>query len=761
MYRVEYNGTVIFDDTNVTTETALEEPQLSLAENTAGSLTFVLPPQHAAYASIPSFGGIVTVYKNDAWFWEGRILGETKDFWNRRTITCEGALAFLNDTTQPHHDYGNYTVQGFLNSLLTVHNTAKANESAQQIYIGTVSVTDSGGLIEYRTNYENTMTYVSDMVSKLGGHLRLRRQTSNNVSKLYLDYLADYIQPSDTQVIRFGENLLENFTREWDNSEFATVVVPLGAKLESEDEDEFEDYLTVKDASRGDGSIYVKNNAAIVNYGRIEKLIRFDDVTDPDVLYSLAEYYLSNIQFQSLVIELSAVDLNMLDVSYASFNLLDNLLVESEPHGMSGRYPLTKIDIPLDTPENTTYTLGNKTKMSLSAMSNSVSDEVRKEINSLIIPSKSEILALAKENATQIISNATTGYITIVQSSPDPTTGATHAQELIISSTKNYSSSTGYWRWNSGGLAYFKNGTAQVAMDMTGAIVADRVTTGTLHVGSDVILEGPLISSNKYMLRVYTDSSGQTPVSKVEINGATIEIDSSNGKNRIYLDPTNGIKIQKKNGSSWTNVFYVDSSGNLLFAGNLSGATGTFSGQLSAATGTFSGQLSAATGTFNGDISAASGNFSGTLNIGNGNFVVDANGRVTMKGAFNKITTPEFYGSSGTGSTYVKIVPNGFRIYANDSATNPSLELGANSSSSTGWTHPYLQLGIGSGTASGGIIIKMTNGLWVGTNQSGGTQPSGGTGLWIDFTDNKLYRYNNGTKTEITSGGGTATAVFG
>ena len=51
-------------------------------------------------------------------------------------------------------------------------------------------------------------------------------------------------------------------------------------------------------------------------------------------------------------------------------------------------------------------------------------------------------------------------------------------------------------------------------------------------------------------------------------------------------------------------LFYVDSSGNVIFKGNLSTATGTFARELSAATGTFSGNISGASGTFTGNIYA-------------------------------------------------------------------------------------------------------------------------------------------------------------
>lgn len=88
------------------------------------------------------------------------------------------------------------------------------------------------------------------------------------------------------------------------------------------------------------------------------------------------------------------------------------------------------------------------------------------------------------------------------------------------------------------------------------------------------------------------------------LTNATLTINSSTGNGRMFLDPTNGIKIQKNLGGTWTNQMSMDTSGNLNFTGNLSGATGTFSGTLNAAT-INGGTINGATGYFSGNIYAA------------------------------------------------------------------------------------------------------------------------------------------------------------
>ena len=113
----------------------------------------------------------------------------------------------------------------------------------------------------------------------------------------------------------------------------------------------------------------------------------------------------------------------------------------------------------------------------------------------------------------------------------------------------------------------------------------------------------------------YIDTSGNANF-KGNISGATgtiggwtIDSDSiftGTKDTEGYVDDA-GITLSG-DGSLHAKQFYIDTDGNANFSGALSAASGTFSGALSAATGTFSGALSAATGTFGGSVSIGTGN---------------------------------------------------------------------------------------------------------------------------------------------------------
>jgi hypothetical protein len=105
-------------------------------------------------------------------------------------------------------------------------------------------------------------------------------------------------------------------------------------------------------------------------------------------------------------------------------------------------------------------------------------------------------------------------------------------------------------------------------------------------------------------------------------------------------------------------TFSVANTGDAIFAGALSAATGTFAGSLSAATGSFAGSLSAATGTFSGSLSAATGTFAGSLSAATGSFTGNISGaaniNITGSGIFGGAT------SSGGFGTFAVVANSGY-----------------------------------------------------------------------------------------------------
>lgn len=135
----------------------------------------------------------------------------------------------------------------------------------------------------YYTNYEKTITILNALVAQYGGHLRVRKEDGIR----YLDYLADY-PDTCSQTIQFGSNLIEH-TKGWDMTEFATIIVPLGNRLDKSEIEALDAYLTVE--SVNEGSLYVQSSEAVKTYGWIEKTVTWDSVSDPEALLEKAKAY--------------------------------------------------------------------------------------------------------------------------------------------------------------------------------------------------------------------------------------------------------------------------------------------------------------------------------------------------------------------------------------------------------------------------------------------------------------------------------------
>ena len=545
MYSIYADGACIYSDVFALESMKVLNPKLVLEDNGAGSLSMKLPPMNVGYSSIVRMITDISVQKDGEEIWAGRVLSENKDFWNNRDLYCEGEMAFFNDSSQPPAEYSGLSVRAYLERLIAVHNSKVTPN--RRFTLGAVTVVGKN-FPTYYTNYEKTMAILNALVEQYGGHLRVRKV--NGVR--YLDYLAEY-PDTCSQVIQFGSNLID-FTRKWDSTEFATVIIPLGNRLEDSPIEALDAYLTVESVNQG--SMYVQSNEAVAAYGWIEKTVTWDEVSDPAVLLEKAKTYLTDLQFDNLELELSALDLHYLDVNTEAVKLLDEIRVISRPHGLDRMFPVKKLEIPLDNPEQTQFTLGDSVKTSLTSVNNQTSAAILQKIEGL--PKAHSLLKEAKENATQIMNMATTGYITITKDQYG-------SETLYISNVRDYKKADKLWKWNMNGLGYSNDGgkTFGLAITMDGSIVADYITTGVLN--ADVIRAG--------VLKDY---------------GGNFSLDFETGK----------LTMKKGSINIGNGNFTVDENGNLFarrgtFAGTLSGATGTFGGQLVAASGDFKGVVQA------------------------------------------------------------------------------------------------------------------------------------------------------------------------
>lgn len=556
-------GVCIYNDTYMTDEVKAINPSLTLTEGNAGEFTIKLPPTNIGYDYIRRMTTEIIVEDKGIEIWSGRVISSKEDFQKNRTFTCEGELAYLNDTTQPQKEYNNTSILNFLSGILNVHNLKDAEYGGhKQFQPGFTTVT--ANMTYNYTTYDTTYKTIAEkLVDKLGGYIHLRKE--NGIR--YLDYISETDRPTSSQEIQFGTNLLD-FTKSYNSTDFCTVLLPLGKRIGNEysDDDVLNTYTTVEAAN--DGSPYVINDDAVAAFGWIEATVNFSDIEDPEELLYMAQLYLSTIQFDNLVLDVKAVDLGYLGADYEKIHLSEQVRVVSRPHGLDRYFPVQKITIPLDNPANSSFTLGAEEKITMSARSISGNTSLAEAIEAL--PTKNSLLNAAKKNAADIINSFTTGYITVTQRDNG-------SQELYISDKPvqdGYDpldpipSSSRFWRWNLNGLAYFNKNDAnwesnpRLALTMDGSIVADRVKTGLLSDLNGNFYLNMETGELKMKNGTFSGTISASTINGSTINSSTMNLGgSSNGAIYMY-DSSNRLR------GEWTksNFTLYNTSGNSVFS---------------------------------------------------------------------------------------------------------------------------------------------------------------------------------------------------
>ena len=535
MYIVKIDNEKVFDPR--IDELTLIEPVVELEENNAGSFSFIIYSTHPFYDKIKRRKSIVTVYEDSDIIFQGMVYELEEDFYKNKRVYCEGELSYLNDSVQRPAEYHDMTVRGLLETYINNHNAQVEQE--KQFKLGMVTVNDSNNSIFCFTNMETTIECIKeDLIDDYGGIIRVRYENGDK----YIDYITEKEVNTNDHVIRLGENLID-YKSNINSLNIATAIIPLGSKLDSSPIESLDMRLDIK--SVNNGLDYVYDPVAVNTFGWIYKTVIWDNVNDTSILKNKGEKYLSDIQFDKLVIEIKAVEL--------SLRLSEQIRIVSKPHGLKDKYfRLTKQTINLNNPENNTITLGKEEHISLSAKTVQANNDILKAMEK--ITPASTILKQAKENASALINgNGENGYVVLHENEK----GVVY--EILVMDTPDINTATKIWRWNQNGLGYANSKDANgdwifgLAMTIDGQIVADYITTGTINADKVNVINVKAKSVDAENI-TGTTISGKT-ISGGTVSGAKIISDTSKGK--VVID--NGmVDIIIKDENVWFSISKED-----------------------------------------------------------------------------------------------------------------------------------------------------------------------------------------------------------
>lgn len=529
MYKIFCENTMICDSR--VEDLAIMNPTINMEVNKAGYFVFTMPKIHPYRDIIQKRQSTLYVYRDDEKepIFAGDCVSSSEDFYGNLLVECEGDLSFLNDTIQrPAHNRA-FTARLLLEHYIAEHN---ANcEPHKHFTVGIVTVEDN--YITCYSNYETTMQCIKgDLVDDLGGYLRVRHQDGVR----YLDYLAESPNTSK-QIIKLGENLTD-ITAEISTENIATVVIPLGATIEGQETIEgIPDRVTIK--SVNDGKDYLESEEAIANFGRIVKIVSFDNVTTPEELKRKGQQFLSATQWENLSITATAIDLHIDNADIESFKILDTIRVVSKAHGLDKNFLISKISFDLNNPASSVVTLGTTIPASMSAKTAEAVAKVE-DVDPI------SILDSAKANASALIKNAQNGFIHFVTDEDGRPT------EMLIMDTNDIETAQKVWRWNQNGFAYSSNGydgDYGLAMTMNGEIVADFITSGTMRadmISGGVFKVGGELNKNGE-IQIYDENGVLCGV----INNGGMAIYSPTTQTQTIISPAVGLSVRDADGNDY------------------------------------------------------------------------------------------------------------------------------------------------------------------------------------------------------------------
>ena len=342
MYKIYVDGQLFYDPR--IPALGLSDLSLEMEVNKTGTLKMTIPATHPQISNLTRMYSELSVYQDGEWIWSGRVCSDDYDFYGNRTVECEGELSYLLDSIQRYHEYHDISVSDYFSDLITKHNSDV--DERKQFTLGQVTVEDSNDSLYRYSTYETTWRTIDDrLISRLGGYVRTRHENGHR----YIDYIEGFGN-INTQVIRFGENILD-LIREVTCEDLATVIIPLGKK-----DDETDERLTI--SSVNDGKDYVEDPDAIARYGRIVKIVEYDDVTLPENLLRKGNEVLNRQSILITSVTITAIDLHLLSVSVERCKVGDSIRVVSEPHGIDEYMMIQRLFLDLLHPENSKLTLG-------------------------------------------------------------------------------------------------------------------------------------------------------------------------------------------------------------------------------------------------------------------------------------------------------------------------------------------------------------------------------------------------------------------
>ena len=344
--------------------------EIKQAVNSIHELEFSIPLDHTMYQKMVQFKSIIEVVNlrdNEIEF-VGRVLTMTNEMSTDgfvQKVVCEDFLSYLHDSAQwfqklPNRGSGDYFKIIFESANVQI-------EEYKRITPRNITVQSRSDRPFRYIGYDSSWDTVRErIINNIGGYLTLREFNT----RLYVDWTKD-IGITKESPIKLGQNI-KSASREVDFDGLATIIVPIGADLQSQNQGQEEDQspdvtraqLDIR--SVNDGKMYLADEELIKEFGFIRKSVIWTEIDNPSILLARGKQYLRNQKIALAKWTISAVERYLIDSRYSKFRIGNKHKIINTP--LSGIETLQILEKKIDilNPQSVDLTIGSQSQ-SLSA----------------------------------------------------------------------------------------------------------------------------------------------------------------------------------------------------------------------------------------------------------------------------------------------------------------------------------------------------------------------------------------------------------
>lgn len=344
--------------------------EIKQAVNSIHELEFSIPLDHTMYQKMIQFKSIIEVVNlrdNEIEF-VGRVLTMTNEMSTNgfvQKVVCEDFLSYLHDSAQWFQKLPNKGAEDYFKIIFDSANVQI--EEFKRITPRNITVQSRSDRPFRYIGYDSSWDTVRErIINNIGGYLTLREFNT----RLYVDWTKD-VGVTKESPIKLGQNI-KSASREVDFDGLATIIVPIGADLQSQNQGQEEDQspdvtraqLDIR--SVNDGKMYLADEELIREFGFIRKSVIWTDIDNPSILLARGKQYLRNQKIALAKWTISAVERYLIDSRYSKFRIGNKHKIINAP--LSGIETLQILEKKIDilNPQSVDLTIGSQSQ-SLSA----------------------------------------------------------------------------------------------------------------------------------------------------------------------------------------------------------------------------------------------------------------------------------------------------------------------------------------------------------------------------------------------------------